>query len=323
MEKEKILSFDLHTHLLERKLKPVEWWKSALGSNLDAIAITEHSDKKPKEAFLKLNSIKPKQATLIPGMEITSAVGHILAYSKNPEIYEIEEFLEIGIPLKKLYSIAKKEKIALSFAHPWGFAYDSAGYLMGTNKLAWFVRNNDIGVEAYNGMIGQIMNFVQTSKWFHKTRNFFEKLEKNRVSKKIRLAKISGKIKNKIDSKSNEVITRCALGIELGEEASYITAGSDAHSTDRIGMGIIQFKEEKNFELNNESAIELLRQKEKTIWTGPQIIQLDNGQIIRKNQNIKKKEVFLGLKYAAKVMIKKRKMRKKIEERKNDIANLP
>ncbi len=126
-----VLTFDLHNHLVEKKLNPFDWWKAVQAKKIDVVAITEHVEHDPVIGFEALNAIRPESIVLVPGMELNTSIGHVLAFGKTPEIYEIDELLELHLPVERAIEIAKKEKILLSIAHPWGFRYDSAFHFLG------------------------------------------------------------------------------------------------------------------------------------------------------------------------------------------------
>ena len=123
-----MISADLHTHLVEKKTKPKNFWSYAKKKNLQAVAITEHVECNAKKAYYSLGEIKPKNILLIPGLELNAEIGHIVAMKETPEIYDIEELFQINLSIKNLRKIAKKENLLLSIAHPYGFDLDSAGY---------------------------------------------------------------------------------------------------------------------------------------------------------------------------------------------------
>ena len=103
---EKIFTIDLHTHLLEKKIKPKEYWQNVLAKKIDVVGITEHAEFRPQKAFEMLLETKPKNVLLIPGIELNSSIGHTLVYGKN--VFDFPEFLEKGIEIKKVIETAKK-----------------------------------------------------------------------------------------------------------------------------------------------------------------------------------------------------------------------
>lgn len=296
---ENIVTFDLHTHLNEKKMNPLDYWDAASSRKLDAVAITEHAHYEPEDAYFKVAKEKPKNIVLIPGIELNTNIGHIIAYGKNANIYKIQEFLEWDLNIDDVIEIAKEKEISISIAHPWSLSYDSAAYIYGEKKLSKIIRENELGVEIYNGIIGQVSNFIYDTNWIKKPMNFFEFIEKNIVAKKMRLSKIGTKLKNKLNEKGGEVLQRCAKAIELGSEASFVTAGSDAHYPERIGSGIIKMKW-NNETLNPENVLHSLRRKEDVVWFGPYVKMKENGEFEKIDFSLTRTEVFQGVKYAGK-----------------------
>lgn len=314
MPEEKTITMDLHTHLLERKVKPLDYWSQAQRMGIDILAITEHADKKPGKAWLEAEKARPKDKLLVPGMEMNTEAGHILAYSDSPRLYDFPELQEPGVSLKEVMSIAKQEGFLLSIAHPWGFAHDSASYYLGGSKLTWFVRKNDIGVEAYDGMIGTLSEYLQDSKWLRRTLRFFDNVDRNRITSKMMINRITNTLKNKLEHKSTEVINRCFLAMDLAKEASFITAGSDAHYANRIGEGVLRMRFPAKTKVEDSNFLELLRQKENVVWAGPYVEELANGRLEKKTKPLRKKEIMLGIKYAVEDAVRrggKRKVKRK------------
>jgi len=291
------LTFDLHTHLFEKEIHPEVYWKWVKKKKIDVIAITEHIEEKPKMAFELLMEKKPSNIVLLPGVELNTSIGHVLAIGKDAGIYGIKEFMQKGLDMKRAIELAKEHNVLLSISHPWGFSYDSASYIIGEKKLEKIVEKGCIGVEAFNGMMGSVGNFVYGTNWVRKPLNFFDFLEKNRVARKTRLSKIGKKLRKKIDKKSREVIERCAKPIELGEKAAFITAGSDAHSASRIGSGIMKIESNEK-KVDAAKALELIAKKQNVVWAGPFVEERADGsyKVVKESPN--KMEVIAGFRYA-------------------------
>ncbi|MFH1239669.1 MAG: PHP-associated domain-containing protein [Candidatus Diapherotrites archaeon] len=293
------VTFDLHTHLNEKKINPVDYWNAVKLKGLDAVAITEHAQFEPEDAYLKLAEEQPQNIALIPGIELNTNMGHVVAYGKDRKIYEIDEYLEWNLKIDTAIEIAKEKEILLSVVHPWSLSYDSAAYIYGERKLRKIIREHGLGVEIYNGMIGQLSNFIYDTNWIKKPMNFFEFIEKNRITKKMRLSKIGAKLKDKLNEKGEEVLQRCANAIELGSVASFVTAGSDAHFPERIGSGIIKMKW-VNKTLNPENVLQSLRKKSDVVWFGPYVKENENGEFEKLDISLTRTEVIQGVKYAGK-----------------------
>ncbi len=303
-------TFDLHTHLLEKNQRPEKIWLRAGEVGLDGIAITEHADVGAAEAYSRLRECKPRGMLLIPGIEINTGKGHVLAYSKSPEIYEIAEFLEEKVPLEQVMKIAKEEKILLSISHPWGFNYDSAGFLLGDEEVGKLVRKGGIGVEMYNGIVGQVQDFVAGSGLIKRPRNFFDFLSKNRVTKKVGLYKVGNKVVEKIDEKSEALFERAMKTMELADMADFITAGSDAHIAERVGSGVIKINSGE--EMDNARFLKEIAAKENVIWAGPLVREAGKDEFESVQGPITRKEMLEGLKYITTKAVGKAKVGKAI-----------
>lgn len=311
----RILTMDLHTHPLEKKMNMKDYWKQALDKGLNAIAVTEHSEYSPRKAYELAVTTKPEEITLIPGAELNTSIGHVLAYSHSQELYEMKELFEGKKEISELIEFAGKEKIHLSIAHPWGFSYDSAAFILGERKLKKLVEKNKIGIEVYNGMIGQVTDFIYGSKALRKPLNLFCYLQENRVAKKTRITKITNRLKKEIDGRRFEMYARSLNTIQLGNEASFITAGSDAHYSNRIGCGMVKLNaKEKRKELTAKNILNELTKKDKEIlWSGPFVEETKEGYS-KPGAQITKKELSEGIKYAAKAALSSK---IKIKENKN------
>ncbi|MBU0662606.1 hypothetical protein KKH30_01130, partial [Candidatus Micrarchaeota archaeon] len=295
----RIFTLDLHTHIAEQKADIEKCWKRAQAVGLDGIAITEHANLDPENAYNRVLEKKPKEMLLIPGIELNTQYGHMLAYGKDEGVFKKKELLKKDVKIKKLIEISREREILIGVAHPWGFNYDSVGYSYGLKNIEDLVIREHIGVEVYNGMIGHLSNFIYDSNWINKPRNFLDFLEKNRVARRVWISKLSGGIKRRVDEQSLDVIKRCANAVELGDKARFVTAGSDAHSADRIGTGIIKLKSQRD-ELDNESFIEEIQHKENVIWSGPLVNEIRDGVFEKVDDPLTSREIVQGLKYATK-----------------------
>jgi len=301
------ITVDFHTHLLEKDVNPKNYWKAAKAQKLDAVAITEHYNEKPEKAYKMLKEQKPRGICLIPGIELSTSIGHVLALGRDEEIYGIERLYEKGIEIGRAISIAEREEITLSIAHPWGLSYDSAAYILGEKKLYELVKREEIGVEAFNGMFGNVSSFFYESNWVKKPMNFFDLLEKSRLARKTRLDRLGKKGKEKIGKKGREIIERCQKPYELAEKASFATAGSDAHSPERIASGATKLRAG---EKKAGAILEAVKDKKKVEWLGPNVKETEGGYKMEKVK-IHRGEVISGIKYATKRAILKKVKRKK------------
>jgi len=299
---QRIISMDLHTHLLEKKINANKWWNSVSAKKLDVVAITEHFNFKPKAAFQKLSALKPHNVVLLPGMELETSAGHALVYGIDNSIYDVEDFFVKGIDFFKAVDLAERNGFLLSIAHPWGFEDDSAAYLF-NGKLDDLIESRNVGVEVYNGLVGKVGDFVYSSNWVNKPINFFDFLEKNRIAKTLKLSKFGGKIEHGLERRVRDLMERNVKAYELGRKASFVTAGSDAHSAEAIGSGILKLKFSK--ESSAENVFNALRHKRNVVWSGPFLNEISPGKFEVSRQGVKKMEFLQGLRYAATKKVKK------------------
>lgn len=304
-----IVNADLHTHLLEKGERPERYWGAVKTKGLDAVAITEHADKRPERAYKALLESRSKAVVLVPGIELNTSIGHVLAFGRDEGIYSIERLYRKKLPIGEAVEIAKREGLVLSVAHPWGFSYDSAAFIAGEKRLERLVKGKGLGVEAYNGMFGNASSYFYSSSWIKKPMNFFDFLEKSRLGRKTRLSRLGKRARSKLDRKGRELIERCTKPMELGEKAGFVTAGSDAHSADRIGAGIMKVK--VRGKVNAGKLLEAVQEKGNVMWAGPYVRETKQGNFVADKASLGKKELLQGLRYATKRAIVKRIRRKR------------
>lgn len=301
---ERIYTMDLHSHLFEKGTKVKDYWQRVKEVGLDVVAITEHAHLNPRKGYEALLAEKPDNVLLIPGSELNSEFGHLLCYGKGIEFFDHTELFEDKVPVDTVLGIAKKNGYLASISHPWGFNYDSFGFNIGFERLEELVATKEIGVETYNGMIGNLANFIFDTGWVNRPVNFFDFLEKNRVARKTGITRLTSKIKNKIDNHRREMVERCNRALDLGEKAIYVTAGSDGHAAKRIGEGILKVKSEV-LQLTNENVLQEIRKKQNVIWYGPLVREVEPGIFQRADTPFDNKEILQGLKYASASMLGK------------------
>ncbi len=309
----KTVTIDLHTHLLEKKVSPVKYWRKALERRLDAVAITEHAELNPKKAFSLVSAKKPASIVLIPGAELFTDIGHAVILADSEAVFEEKEIFEKRVSLKKVKKIANSNNWLLSIAHPWGFSGDSAAFIAGEKKLERIVQRGGIGVESYNGMIGNINSLVYDTNWIKRPFNFFEFLEHNRVSRRIMLDRVGRKMRSELEERIKEVLERSEKALELGLKADFITAGSDAHSANRVGEGIVKLKLAGKPTARN--ILDSLREKKHVEWAGPFVKEVGVDRYELLDEPVKKKEIFQGMKYATKRVISRKGKLKKLKEK--------
>ncbi|MEK6959177.1 MAG: PHP-associated domain-containing protein [archaeon] len=285
--KAKPILADMHTHLNEKKIKPQDWWKAAKQKKLAVIAITEHAEYKPKEAYEKLARIKHKGIILIPGIEAKTTAGHLVVYGKDSSIYSVKELLKINVPIEKALAAAKKHNLVASFAHPYGYKTDSTCEILGEKKSKQLVKKYGAGAEYYNGMLGSANSLVFETNWINKMYNLFDFLENNKVAKVTLVSKPSRNLKKRLEDLSLETLERVRKGIIFGQSTSFITAGSDAHYPRTIGTAIVELEKTPR---NEEDFLRMIKNRE-IKWAGPNIYRS------KPVDKMKNKELFEGLKY--------------------------
>ncbi len=293
------ISLDLHTHSLEKKINPKKYWKVAEQKKLDAIAITEHVEYNPRKGYHRVADVKPDNGiVLIPGMELYTTLGHVICLGKSESLYDDQRLWKKPLPIGEALDLAKEHDALLSIAHPWGFELDSAAFRMGPEFVRNLVKEGKIGVEAYNGMIGNVSDFLLKSNWVRKPVNFLQRLDRNRVARKLGVTKVTNKVWKKYDKKSFEMARRSMAPFLLGEGARFVTAGSDAHYPERIGTGLLKLKVKEDFTLTNENALDCLLEKN-VAWAGPETVEQSPGVFVQRKPSIEfRREILGGLKYA-------------------------
>ncbi|MDO8625487.1 MAG: PHP-associated domain-containing protein [Candidatus Diapherotrites archaeon] len=295
----RIVTMDLHSHVIEKKVKGKDYWKHAGRLGIDVMAITEHAHFDTKKAFERVNREKTKNKLLVPGVELNTAIGHVLCYSPDDRVYSLRRLHEFEIPIEEALDIAKANGMVLSCAHPWGYTQDSAAFLIGPKKLAVLVRKHPLGIEAFNGMIGHLGDIVYESGWVRRPNNFLSFLQKNRVTRKIGAGRVGEQLQKSLDRMVYSYLNRITASIELGELASFITAGSDAHSPDRIGEGMLKMRT-KNEITNAADVLELIQRKQDVVWCGMGVTEISPGVYKKISPHkIKRMELVEGIKYMA------------------------
>jgi len=293
---------DLHTHLNEKKIDPEKWWKAVVNKKLSVIAITEHVEHNPQDAYEKLFQIKPKNIILIPGMECKTSAGHLLVFGGDKSVYDIKDLQKVNINIEKALTIVNENNLVASFAHPYGYKGDSTTNQLGEKESKRIMKKYKIGSEYYNGMLGSANGFIFGTQWVKKLYNFFDFVSKSKNAKKLRVQNKSANIKSKLEIISLETFERVRKGILFGQDADYITAGSDAHYPRVIGTAVIELKKMPKDE---NDFLKMLRKKE-ILWAGPNVYSKMPVDKLRK------KELLEGLKYVTKNKIKKRMKKKKV-----------
>ncbi|MFA5763352.1 MAG: PHP-associated domain-containing protein [archaeon] len=292
---------DMHTHFNEKKLKKVDWWESVIEKKLCAVAITEHANYNPGLAYKRLLTKKPKDVLLIPGMEANTNAGHLLIYGRDESLYKIKKLQELNVDIEKALQLVNENKLLASFSHPFGYKYDSTCEIIGEKKTKELLKKYGVGVEYYNGMLGSANNFIFGTQWVKKLYNFFDFMSKSKSGRILKIKNTSTTIKNQLDEVSKETFARVRKGIEFSQNANFITVGSDAHYPRVIGSAIIELKRKPK---NNSDFLTMIKTKQ-IIWAGPNMYAKEPVD------NVTKKELLEGLKYATTNKLKKKIKRKK------------
>jgi len=296
---------DMHVHLLEKNVKAKDVWSYAEEKRLKGLAITEHSEYNPQKAYELLLEEKPENMLLIAGAELNTNIGHVLIYHHNAELYYYEELFKPFVDVKDVIKIAKKKKFLLSIAHPFGFSYDSAGFIIKEKGLCELVKKG-IGIEAYNGLIGSVYELLLDSRVIAKPIRVFERLEKSKIANKLFLGKIASFTKKKFDNRTIKYLDGFIKTEELAERAKFVTAGSDAHYANKVGSGLVAIKMKKK-KTEKKFLKELIEAKRKNrlLWSGPNFEE--EGNILKRESiKISKKEFAAGIKYALLQLIKEK-----------------
>lgn len=291
MTKKPILA-DMHSHLHEKNLKPSDWWNAVISKKLSIVAITEHAEYNPESAFKKLKNTQPKNVILIPGMEANTSAGHLLIYGTDESLYKIPTLQKIGVPIEQALKEINKHKLLASFAHPYGYNTDSACLVIGEKKTKQLLKKYKIGTEYYNGMLGTASSTVFESKWIKRIYTMFNFLDKNRITRAITLGK-ARKVTSQLEHFATEMLDRVRKAVIFSQYANYITTGSDAHYPHMIGSAIVELKTKPNNEIE---FLEMIRRKE-IKWAGPNIYESTPIDPVNR------REILIGLKYAAKEKI--------------------
>ncbi|MGI6589933.1 MAG: PHP domain-containing protein [Candidatus Iainarchaeum sp.] len=297
---------DLHTHLNEKKIKPENWWKAAKEKKLSVIAITEHYNYKPKEAYQKLKKIQPKGIMLIAGMEARTSAGDLLIFCEDEKIYDVIELQEKGIDIEKALTIIKENNFVASFPHPYGYKYDSVCEIIGEEKTKQLMKKFGVGVEYYNGMLGSANELLFGRKFTNKIYTALNFVEKNKVTTTLKINKTTNYPRKKLEALAISTLDKVRKGMILGEKANFRTVGSDAHYPTAIGTAIIELKRKPK---NEKDFLKMIKNKE-TLWMGPNIYSSTPIDVIGK------REMFEGLTYLTKkTVLKKPSLPKKINKK--------
>jgi len=303
--KQRIIA-DLHTHLNEKKIKPIDWWNAAKEKKLSVIAITEHSNYKPKEAYLKLKETQPKEIMLIAGMEARTSAGDLLIFCEDEKMYDILELQEKNINIEKALNIAKENNLLCCFPHPYGYKSDSVCEVLGEEKTKLLLKQFKVGIEYYNGMLASANELLFGRKFVKGFYNALDFVGKNKATKALFIDKTTNYPQKKLEKLAQSTFEKVRKGMLLGEKANFVTVGSDAHYPTAIGSSIIELKRKPK---NEKDFLYMIKNKE-TLWKGPNIYSKNPIDIIGK------KEMFEGLTYLAKkTVFKKRDLGKKINKK--------
>ena len=240
-------NLDLNTQFLKRKQSPKRYWQSVSKNNLLGTAITESAKLNPKKAYFDLNSFKPKGKVLIPGITVSTDSGEVLIYSPTEDIYDYGVLYEDNVSIKRIYDLCEKKNYLMSIAHPFGLISNSASYMMGLSKLEKFIKEKNVGVEAYNGRLGYLSYYMYDSYFLKTVRDFLWYIKAHKTFDIFGFSKFAEKLDHKLDQKSYDVVYKFAATIKLSQTANFITSGSGTDYVDRIGSGVISLDLPKSF----------------------------------------------------------------------------
>ena len=298
---------DLHSHVIEKKVKAKDYWKNVDQKKIDVMAITEHAHFDIRKAFERVAKEKPRDKILVPGVELNTDIGHVLCYGPDERVYDHKELFEFEVPIETCVEHAKQDNLVLSCAHPWGYTQDSAAFLIGPKKLMKLIRKYPIGIEAYNGMVGHLSDIMYESGWIRRPNNFLGFLQKNRVTRKIGIGSVGEKLQKSLDRLVYSYLNRITASVELGESASFITAGSDGHSADRLGEGMLKIKSQTELNTPEDILDLVVHHKQDVVWCGVGVREVRPGVLEKISpQKIKRMELVDGLKYLAMRKIRER-----------------
>ncbi len=232
-------NLDLNTHFLKRKQSSKRYWQFVNKNNLLGTAITDYSNKNPKKAYFDLLKDKPKANVLIPGLTIATDAGDVLVYAPNEDIYSYSVFFEENVSMKRIYDLCERKNYLFVIAHPFGLIHNSASYKMGLSKLEKFIKEKNVGVEAYNGMIGYLSYYMYDSFFLKTLIEVLEFVQSHKALNIVGISKVADRLNKKIDQKSYDMVYKFAATIKLSEMANFVTAGSGTDYVDRIGSGVL------------------------------------------------------------------------------------
>lgn len=240
-------NLDLNTSFRKRKQSPKRYWQYVSKNNLLGTAITENSKLNPKKAYFDLYALKPKGKILIPGVTISTDSGDVVVYAPSEEIYDYGVIYEDNVSIKRIYDLCERKGYLMSIAHPFGLINNSASYMMGLSKLEKFIKEKNVGVEAYNGKIGYLSYYMYDSYFLKTIRDFLWYIQAHKLFSVFGLSKVADRLNHKIDQKSYDLVYKFAATIKLSQSANFITAGSGTDYVDRIGSGVVTLDLPKSF----------------------------------------------------------------------------
>jgi len=318
-------NLDLNTHFLKRKQSSKRYWQYVNKNNLIGTAITEYASQNPKKAYFELYSTKPKSNILIPGLTVATDMGDVLVYSSNEDIYNYSTFFEENVSMKRIYDLCERKNYLFSIAHPFGLINNSASYKMGLSKLETFIKEKNVGVEAYNGLIGYLSYYMYDSFFIKSLRDVLWYIQEHDAFNFAGISTLADKLNQKIDQKSYDLVYRFAATIKLSQMANFVTAGSGTDYVDRIGSGVLTLDlaktivEETNIQIQNQEILNKIV-KRKIVSFGPPGKYTDE-LFERSTARITKKKAYEDLIYLTKTAFsaKARPLKQNSEKEKEEI----
>lgn len=310
-------NLDLNTQFLKRKQSSKRYWQFVNKNNLLGTAITESTKKNPKKSYFDLLATKPKANILIPGLTISTDMGEVLVYAPNEDIYSYNVFFEENVSMKRIYDMCERKEYLFVIAHPFGLINNSASYMMGLSKLEKFIKEKNVGVEGYNGMMGYITYYMYDSFFIKTVRELLWYVQRHKAFNIGGLSRMADRLNQKIDQKSYDLVYKFAATIKLAQIANFVTAGSGTDYVDRIGSGVLTLDlaktilDETNTTLQNQEILNKIAKKQIVSFGPPG--KYTEQLFERSTARITKRKAYADLIHLTKTAIETKK--EKIKER--------
>lgn len=154
-------TFDLHFHAnihrmpalnKRRRLKKIRWYLEKY--DLDYLASTEHSYKKPLEAYQRLADVSSGiKTTIIPGVEAISSEGIDIIFLYRDEDHlkhALTQYTTLNWSIRDMARIAADTDAISIIPHPFHIGRTSAGNILSSRAYKQLLKKADY-VEIHNG----------------------------------------------------------------------------------------------------------------------------------------------------------------------------